>query len=757
MAIINQDVSVQPRRILFVADSLYWITATIARQICDYNPSIEPTLCSAPVLRRILDSHANRYPGEIDLVHFLTWQIATDFMPVFRPTTPCVVTIHHIEDERSVASVPDADAVMTVCHQWHAALVAQGTPPEKCVMVSNGVDVDMFQPASSKRKAALRRRFGIPPDSMCIGFSGKRTSNTHNRKGVETFVASARLLAHTKNMSLAIVGPGWADLVGELNRSGIACVYMPFLVDRREVADFYKAIDIYWVTSKIEGGPVPLLEAMSSGVACISSPVGVALEAIESNVTGFIAPFDAPDIYATITRRLAREPSEMIRVGQAARATIVNRFQSSQTTRTATRLYEVAEHRFRLRGGRVDPQPTSGTQDFLKNRQEPRLASLPQRIHADVVAHEHLAFMTDLLNAGASRPALRVGLRAIVTDPLNVDVWRKVIRVYPMIHLIVHRIIRSGRVVYASVRRVSTSVTSTIASSSHLPKSRWRMTCERAESRSSEMTTPFEEIQRSAHGMLPIEVYAELFERGRSSKGGTFVEIGTAHGAATIAMALGAKLQPNPFHIFTVDRFSGKYSSRTQFGDVEANIAFVKSQFQKFGVNDYITIVPGTVSDLMNLHDVRSIEVLFIDADGCIDRELAVLFERLSSECAVVIDDIDDWVGISRANGLAFLDQKHHLSKLLTSAFVNCGLLREESHVCSTGFFRKGIARLDPTQISLAALPLYRQLVFADVGHLPIHEHVPIAMGHRARRWVGDHVPLVRRIYRRLRGVLGHH
>ena len=97
MTIENTGASEPRRRVLFVADFLYWITGTIARQICQYNPSIEPTLCSAAVLHEILHANSGSYPGELDLVHFLTPKVATDFMSVFRPTTPCVATIHHIE------------------------------------------------------------------------------------------------------------------------------------------------------------------------------------------------------------------------------------------------------------------------------------------------------------------------------------------------------------------------------------------------------------------------------------------------------------------------------------------------------------------------------------------------------------------------------------------------------------------------------------------------------------------------------------
>jgi glycosyltransferase involved in cell wall biosynthesis len=436
----------RPRlRVLFVVDFLYWVTATIARQICRTNAWIEPTLCSWGVLREILDLNGGVYPGEVDIVHFLTPHIASDLMQAFRPTTPCVVAVHHVEDERSVAPVSDADAVMTVCRQWHDALLERGVPPDKCVMVPNGVDSHLFVPASSPERTKIRRKFGIPPECFCVGFSGKRSSDTYKRKGTDTLVAAISALQHLENIGLVVVGPGWSDLIGDLQSRGIACFYMPFLVDRSAVASFYKALDAYWVTSRIEGGPIPLLEAMSSGVACISSPVGVALEAIDPGVNGFIVPFGDSKAYAAITEQLLKNVAERTRIGRAARETTEARFQSSQTHRKVAELYRVAQRNFAFRGGRRAPKKPIHGETVRTNgvSQELMLASLPKTIHARVVAEEHIQFANFLFDAGASRAAIRVAGRAIVADPFRLYVWWNASRAWPPLHRLLRRCYRA--------------------------------------------------------------------------------------------------------------------------------------------------------------------------------------------------------------------------------------------------------------------------------------------------------------------------
>jgi predicted O-methyltransferase YrrM len=235
-----------------------------------------------------------------------------------------------------------------------------------------------------------------------------------------------------------------------------------------------------------------------------------------------------------------------------------------------------------------------------------------------------------------------------------------------------------------------------------------------------------------------------LFDIGSSSDGGIFVEIGTAHGAGTISLALGAIATQKKFHIYTVDPFCGEFSSRTKFGSIDQNMAFVRSRFKEFGVDDYVTIMPGFTDDLVRLHAPKDIQVLLIDADGRIDRDLSILFDRLSRDCVIVIDDIVDWSGISTVNGVSTFDQKHRLSYHLTKAFVANCLLEETCKIRSTGFFRKGRASVTPDQILISALPAYRELVFSRV-ELPRQRSA-------LRSWIGEKVPFARPIYRKFKG-----
>ena len=348
----------------------------------------------------------------------------------------------------------DADAIMTVCHQWHDNLAARRVLSEKCIMVPNGVDTELFSPATQERKVKVRRRLGIPENSVCVGFSAKRSSDSSNRKGIETLVNAMQSLGGYPGISFAIMGPGWHDLVREQVQRGINCVYMPFLFDRGDVAEFYKAIDVFWVTSRIEGGPVPLLEAMSSGVPCISTAVGVAIDAITDNTNGFIAPFDYPDFYVSTTKQLTQMPDKLKRFGEAARDTVTSQFNEAKTTQSVASLYEIAERNFERRGGRLNAPRSGWSKPPVLPHNRPLMnASFPHDIRGWAMAEEHLVFFDYLMSEGDRVSAARVGLRAILSNPFSPRVWRRVLSVWPT----VHRLLRYGYTVLKEITLVKRS------------------------------------------------------------------------------------------------------------------------------------------------------------------------------------------------------------------------------------------------------------------------------------------------------------
>src|SRR5208337_2858767 len=422
---MNTDTRGSKLRVLFVPDSAFWVTATIARQIAQHNPWIEPTICSQFVLPELM-RRGGHLADRIDIAHFLTPHIGTLLLPEFEGKVPCVTSIYHVEDHRSVESELRSDAVMTICRQWHDHLVSTGVDPSKLVRVTVGVETEQFRPVQAAESAKLRARLGLPQEALVVGFSAKRSSDSYNRKGTDVLVkAITALRRELPQAACLIIGPGWSDVVARQVEQGGACLHLPFVLDRDDLADVYRCLDVYWVTARIEGGPVPLIEAMSSGVCCVTTPVGIAPELVRDGENAFLAPIDDANIFVQRTAALAADPDLRKRMAQAARQTILDGYRWERTTQSARDLYATAIERFQQRFPRAVVPRLPQRDAFPAARKMDELSAVPADLKSWVRAMEDITFMRALQDMGATKEASRLAFRAIRNRPWNRQIWNE--------------------------------------------------------------------------------------------------------------------------------------------------------------------------------------------------------------------------------------------------------------------------------------------------------------------------------------------
>ena len=351
-------------RLLLVPDSIHWVTGTMAKEIASKVKGINPIICSAPLLRELITQHGGSFPILFDVVHFLTPYIATAFWPVFSPTSACVASIHHIDNDLNKEPASYSDSIMTVCQEWHNQLILEGVDEERLVMVRNGINTEVFYPSSLNERDQLRRQYCIPEDSFVIGFSAKKSSDSSNRKGInvlEKLIAESR--TNSSSVWWVIRGPGWQNLVDEQSQLGANIIYLPFLLEQEDVAKSYRLMDAYIVTSRIEGGPVPLFEAMSSGLSCISTKVGLAPEIMEDGKNGFLVDFDDLEKFSTLISQLEKDKELRSRIGISARDAIVNNLQWEKTLDNVPILYEKATSAFSKRAEYIEKKNINAPND----------------------------------------------------------------------------------------------------------------------------------------------------------------------------------------------------------------------------------------------------------------------------------------------------------------------------------------------------------------------------------------------------------
>lgn len=405
----TKSASAQGPRVLLVPDSLYWAAAEIAREIAANNPGYRFETQSEPVLTSLLNRFDD-YPDYFDVVHFLLPHAASRLAHFFETRTAVVVTLHHIESERCTEYLPESDGVMVCTTQWRDELSKLGVRDELIVQVPYGVDAKLFQPAARDERRRVRRELGLPGDAFVVGYSAKRSE----RKGIEVLLEGlVQLSSRLPGLVCLLMGPGWSGVDQEVIAAGVRCVRFPFAVDKRRLAAAYRSLDVLWVTSRIEGGPLPVLEAMATAVPCISTPVGIPLDVIVDGENGFLVAFDKAEAFCARSLRLAHDPTLYARLAAAARRTVLHGWQWSQTVPRASDLYERAITRFRARSPRGEA-PLTGSRSAEQ---------LPAGLRRWIAGQEHLQYSRLLLNRREYDSAAELALRALRADPRDPRLW----------------------------------------------------------------------------------------------------------------------------------------------------------------------------------------------------------------------------------------------------------------------------------------------------------------------------------------------
>ncbi len=423
-------------RVLLVPDSIYWVTGTICREIARNNPRIVPTICSTRVLRNLLRGN-DGILEQIDLVHFLDPWAPRLLLDRFHHLVPCISSIHH-GGPRVVETNSATDLITVGSRQWFDHLTThENVDPERVEILPYGVNTAQFWPVDASRRRRCRQRIGIEQEAFVLGFFAKASSDVGSRKGTDVMAAGLRLLkAGVPEVVALIVGPGWAPVVDELRSSGIDCRWIPYVTEYAKLVDVYHALDVYWVTARIEGGPLTLLEAMSCGICCVTTPVGLAPEVVDDGSNGYLVPIGDAEALVDSTRALARDEALRRRLGGAASATIRASRGWGQTTRDIPRLYLKAARRFSERTGKDGAPRGAPAQSFRVDR-----GDFP--LNAIATSKRRRARMLEILywlNSGDfdddSPIARQLAWRACRANPWAREPWAHLLRiVHPGLYL----------------------------------------------------------------------------------------------------------------------------------------------------------------------------------------------------------------------------------------------------------------------------------------------------------------------------------
>lgn len=229
-----------------------------------------------------------------------------------------------------------ADCFTAVSEDLKNYFVKEIDIPAKSIMViPNGIDTTRFTPGP--RNEALL-------DLLPEGFGGKiliSVGRLAEAKDQLTLLSAIEILKKQgRNIYLVLVGDGEMRKPLEteiVNKKLTDCVNL--VGSRSDIDQLLPGADVFILSSKREGFPMSILEAMASGLPVIATKVGGIPEVIQDGKNGILVPSQDPASLANAICRVLDDSKYAKDLGQEARLTIEKNYSLKTITDAYTELY----------------------------------------------------------------------------------------------------------------------------------------------------------------------------------------------------------------------------------------------------------------------------------------------------------------------------------------------------------------------------------------------------------------------------------
>jgi len=206
-------------------------------------------------------------------------------------------------------------------------------------LVPYGIDPD----SPGRDRESMRRELGLGPEAWVWITVGRLTP----QKGLDLLIEAFAEVAERVNgpLFLLIVGAGpdrtfLESLAHRCTRKGGVL----FLGERDDVADLLAASDAFVLSSRWEGGPLVVLEAMAARLPVVATRVGDVDRMVVNGVTGLVVPPGSVEHLADSMARIMDLGLKTRQWGAAGSRRVLATFPFSRTQRQVEKFYwETAE------------------------------------------------------------------------------------------------------------------------------------------------------------------------------------------------------------------------------------------------------------------------------------------------------------------------------------------------------------------------------------------------------------------------------
>lgn len=205
----------------------------------------------------------------------------------------------------------------------------------KIITIHSSIDVKKFNDNFSGE--AIRKEFSIASDTVVLGMIGRLREH---KDYPNMFEALKIIIKRVRNIKLLIVGDGILEselksMVQKMELSN----YVIFAGKREDIPRILSEIDIFVLSSSVEGSPAVIKEALIMEKPVVSTNVGGIPEIIQDGVTGILVPPHNPEALANAILDVINNRHKFLEMARKGKQVIINEFSETRLAQLTAKVY----------------------------------------------------------------------------------------------------------------------------------------------------------------------------------------------------------------------------------------------------------------------------------------------------------------------------------------------------------------------------------------------------------------------------------
>jgi glycosyltransferase involved in cell wall biosynthesis len=228
-----------------------------------------------------------------------------------------------------------ADAVIAISQGVKRVLVEGGVAPERVEVVPSGIDFSVYD--QDLPRDYLRREFHFSEADYLVGI----VAQLEDHKGHRYLIEAAHLLMQkTRNVKIVIVGEGSLrlELSQQAERLEVKDVVY-FIGFRTDIPRILASLDLFVLSSHLEGLGSSLLDAMACGLPVVATRTGGIPEVVHHGKTGLLVSAKNPEALAEAILTLYHDRRLAARLAEEGRRQVRGKFSAQATAARTVEVY----------------------------------------------------------------------------------------------------------------------------------------------------------------------------------------------------------------------------------------------------------------------------------------------------------------------------------------------------------------------------------------------------------------------------------